>query len=115
MVLVGTFNKIRDYFGTPYFDLHATFRRQLKKIDWLIVSGYSFGDKGVNSVLSEWMRARPQSMLLVLNARGDECVESARGAIRSLWRHYQGKQMFIHPDYLAGCKWRELRCQHQIE
>ena len=52
-LLIGTFNKVRDYFMSPCFDVMAAFRRQLKSIDHLITSGYSFGDKGINAVLIE--------------------------------------------------------------
>jgi hypothetical protein len=109
--LVGTFNKIRDYSLRPYFDLQATFRRQMDKVDYLMVSGYSFGDKGVNAVLSEWMDASTHSKLLVLHADGDQLLEQARGAIRYLWEHYGRARMFTYPSHLIDCAWGALREQ----
>jgi hypothetical protein len=107
-VLLGTFNKIRDYFMRPYFDLMATFRRQMEKIDSVIVSGYSFRDKGVNAVLSQWMRAVARRKILILHANGEQCVAEARGAIRNLWHTFGGGRMRIHSEYLNDCAWREL-------
>jgi hypothetical protein len=108
-ILVGTFNKIRDYFETPYFELWTMLRRQLAKIDSLIVSGYGFGDKGVNTALCEWIRANPQSKLLVLHDDGDKCFSSCRGAIRRLWKKFGGIRLIAHSSYLSKCEWRNLR------
>lgn len=112
-VLLGTFNKIRDYFMRPYFDLMATFRRQMETIDSVIVSGYSFRDKGVNAVLTQWMRAVARRKILILHAEGEKCVTDARGAIRNLWHTFGGGRMRIHSEYLKACAWRELvKCYH---
>ena len=113
-ILVGTFNKIRDYSRPPFFDLQATFRQQMDKVDYLMVSGYSWGDKGVNAVLSEWMYKRTQSKLLVLHADGDQCLERARGAIWNLRERCGKARMFTYPSHLNDCGWRDLRQQHQI-
>ncbi|MBI4909711.1 MAG: SIR2 family protein [Acidobacteria bacterium] len=115
VLLIGTFNKIRDYFKTPYFDLQATFRRQMSKIDCLMVSGYSFGDKGVNAVLSEWMHESAESKLIVLHADGDRCLERGRGAIWKLWERYaRTRRMLTFPSYLNNTSWGILRRDHKI-
>jgi SIR2-like domain len=107
-MLLGTFNKIRDYFESPYFDLTATFRGQMTKIRCLLVSGYSFGDKGINAVLSEWMRTHRRARIVVLADEGSQCFEHARGAIRRLREEYPNR-IFAHRSYLVNCKWRDLR------
>jgi len=107
-VLLGTFNKIRDYFGQPYFDLFASLRTQLLSIGLLIVSGYSFGDKGVNSVLTEWMRSGEGRKMFILCAEGENCISHGRGAIRGLWNSYSNSGMYIHPAYLSDCNWDSL-------
>ena len=104
MLLVGTFNKIRDYYGTPYFDLAAVFRKLLTTFDWLIISGYSFGDKGINTALSEWLDFHPSAKILVLDKKGDQCFDSARGAIRKRKERIQ-----LHDSYLCGSKWEDIK------
>ena len=106
-MLVGTFNKIRDYYETPYFDLAAVFRRQLRGIDWLVVSGYSFGDKGINTTLSEWLDSHRAATILVLHARGDRCLDRARGAIR----RRRGRMRF-HEWHLCESNWGDLRSRY---
>lgn len=107
-VLLGTFNKIRDYFMRPYFDLMVTFRRQMNVIDTVIVSGYSFRDKGVNTVLTEWMRTGAHRNILILHERGNQCVRDARGAIRRLWKTFGKGRMRVHSEHLNACDWRDL-------
>lgn len=103
-MLVGTFNKIRDYYGIPYFDLAAVFRKLLTTFDWLIISGYSFGDKGINTALSEWLDFHPSAKILVLDKKGNQCLDSARGAIRKRKERIQ-----LHDSYLCGSKWEDIK------
>jgi hypothetical protein len=104
MMLVGTFNKIRDYYGTPYFDLAAAFRRLLTTFDWLIISGYSFGDKGINTALSEWLDFHRSAKILVLDKKGAQCLDGARGAIRK-----RKERMQFYDSYLCASKWEDLK------
>ena len=73
-MLLGTFNKMRDYFSPPYCDLWQAFRERLQQIDRLFVSGYSFGDKGVNSVVTDWLFGRKNSKLVLLHQDPEGCV-----------------------------------------
>jgi len=113
-VLVGTFNKIRDYFEVPYSDLIVAFRRQIRTISVLIVSGYSFGDKGVNAVLNDWLRSSPETRMLVLHQGGKAFLAGARGAIRKLLDDLGGGpqdpngRMLVHPQHLNDCSWDDL-------
>lgn len=114
-ILVGTFNKIRDYTSPPFLDLLVEFRRQLQETDWLIVSGYSFGDKGVNAVLDRWLWSRQESGLLVLDEQGEACISQARGVIQHCWSELGDQRFFVHPAYLNNCSWCWLRQQYKIE
>ena len=58
MLLVGTFNKVSEYSQGIFRELHYRFRRTLHKADQLVVCGYSFGDKGINSEIIEWYYAK---------------------------------------------------------
>jgi len=113
-VLLGTFNKIRDYFNQPYFDLVAAFRRQMAAIETLVVSGYSFRDKGVNIILVEWMRGSSNRNMLILDEKGEGCVAGARGAIRNLWGEFGNTRMRVHRKYLSDCGWQNLVARHFV-
>jgi hypothetical protein len=107
-LLIGTFNKMRDYSARPWFDLLYVFRRQLGRIQKVFVSGYSFGDKGVNTCLAEWLDGSQHRRLICLHKQGNACFESARGAIRDRWQQDRWHQMHSRPQYLADSDWATL-------
>lgn len=85
LLLIGTFNKIPDYTGGVFVDLFAQLRRRLDQADALVVSGYGFGDKGINSQIIEWVyRARGRRIVLVHPEPG-KLRAAARGAVRNKW------------------------------
>lgn len=112
-LLMGTFNKIRDYSREPYFNLNDRFRRLLAQSGVVIASGYSFGDKGVNGVLANWMLSKRQRRLIVLSADPSGWIEGARGAIRNLVLRRSG-QLLTHPRYLCDCTWHELKSEYHL-
>lgn len=85
-LLIGTFNKLAEYSQGISLDLYYRFRRMLNAADQLAVCGYSFGDKGINTVLLEWFYAKPdRRRLLLIHPDPKELVKNARGAIRNRW------------------------------
>ena len=111
---MGTFNKIRDYTREPYFTLNCHFRQILDPCDLVIASGYSFGDKGVNGVLANWMLTHHDARLLVLSANAAGWIQSARGAIRNLPERAGPGRVLTHPQYLSDCTWPELKRDYRI-
>jgi hypothetical protein len=57
LTLVGRFNKELAYAGAPFTELFAAARMALREISTLVVSGYSFGDKAVNTMITDWIYA----------------------------------------------------------
>lgn len=88
-LLIGTFNKMLSYTNAPYLPLYYGFYRQLEATDRLIVCGYSFGDKGVNQQIVNWMDGKSDRRMVVVDACTEEKLrEKARGAIligRNRW------------------------------
>jgi hypothetical protein len=87
MILVGAFDKILRYNSQPFIELQYRFMRALEdeSCTALIVCGYSFGDKGVNTRIVEWMRRSPNNRLLVIDPQDSQMIhERARGAIQQI-------------------------------
>ncbi len=80
-LLIGTFNKPIQYNWRLMLDIHYRFRKVLRNVDTLIVCGYSFGDKAINTQLISWYDAERSRSLVVIDPR-DKCkiIESARFA-----------------------------------
>ena len=91
MLLVGTFNKISDYSQGIFRDLHHEFRSMLRKADQLVVCGYGFGDKGINSEVIDWYYAKRGRRFVVIHPEPRELVSNARGAIRNKWKTWEDR------------------------
>jgi len=54
-ILIGTINKLIDYNSGIYNDLQFYFRKFLNDSNYLIIAGYSLGDRGVNNQIIDWL------------------------------------------------------------
>ena len=101
-LLVGTFNKMLEYTTGIFADLHCHFHRCLRQTRLLVCCGYGFGDKGINTKLSEWINAGPDRRLVVVHADPDQLFCCSRGAIADHWPAWQrqGKLVLVK-------KWNE--------
>ncbi len=108
LCLTGTFNKMVDYCKDPFHTMHFLFRRLLQKCDLLVVSGFSFGDKGINTTLAQCFGENDRLRMLVLDTNR-MCLSNARGAITTLSERHGKGRIFVHPEYIGTCSWSGLR------
>ena len=88
ILLAGTFNKIQDYTRGIFHELHCQFRQSIDNVDQLLVSGYSFGDKGINSQIINWYYAKRGRRLIIIHPNPKSLFKNARNAIRSKWQEW---------------------------
>ena len=89
MLLIGTFNKISQYSAGIFRDLHCCFRSTLNNASQLIVCGYSFNDKGINSEIIGWIYGNRERKLIVIHPDPDSLLSNARPAIRNRWCEWE--------------------------
>ena len=89
LLLIGTFNKIYEYSGGIFRDLHYGFRQAISSVDGLVVSGYGFSDKGINSEIIEWFYGRRGRRIVVIDPHAESLPEQARPAIRNKWEAWK--------------------------
>ena len=95
-ILAGTFNKILDYSSEVFIELHHRFHRALRDCRTLVICGYGFGDKGVNTRIAEWRHKSWNPKLLIIDpAAPSKIVQRARGAI-------QREIAVLHPETAIG-------------
>lgn len=86
IILVGTFNKmLYQARGDSFLDLLCLFRRRLASADRLVISGYGFGDKGINGIIIEWLTS-PHHRVLLIDPAPEDTLDRGRGAVQSLVR-----------------------------
>lgn len=97
-ILVGRHNKILSYTNAWYLELYYCFTRRLERADILIVSGYSFGDKGINgAIIRGFASCDPRKLLIVIDpSEKSELLEKARYAIASKWSLLESRGLLKH-------------------
>jgi len=94
ILLIGTFNKMLEYLNNIFELLYEEFKRTLKVTDLLIVSGYGFGDKGINSRLSFWLNKRKAHKMIIIHPDKKALLKQARGHFHKYIMSYN----CIHPQ-----------------
>lgn len=100
LFLAGTFNKMFSYLNHVFLELHYRFHRALGETSQLVVSGYGFGDKGINNRITDWMCSACSSvarkMILIEPRSLDNLQHTARGAIAGKLVSWQNAGSLIH-------------------
>jgi hypothetical protein len=66
-IILGSFNKLSEYSRGINFDLQCLFAKHLNMCNRLIISGYSFGDKGINSRIINWLYGNHQRKIIIIH------------------------------------------------
>lgn len=107
--LAGTFNKMLNYTDEIFLDLHYAFATRPHSADRLLVCGYSFGDKGINSQLVTWLYGNRGRRLLVCHPNHDKLKRAARGAISKNWDRWQKSgNLRVIPYYIEDLDWSKI-------
>lgn len=110
VLLVGTFNKILKYSSGIFAYLHNEFRVALKKASLLVICGYSFGDKGINSYICNWVYSLESPRIVIIHQRHDRLKAMARGAIANKWNDWREKGILrIVPKWIEEVSWQNIR------
>ncbi len=67
LLLIGKHNKLFDYTNFVFEDLHYRFYKALRESSDLIVCGYGFGDRGINTRIKNWRQSNPNNRLFIIN------------------------------------------------
>lgn len=72
LFLTGVGNKIASYNRGIYAEMIFRFHEVLKSSDLMIMSGYGWGDKGINIRLIEWLLGKEERRLFLLHEKPEE-------------------------------------------
>jgi hypothetical protein len=112
LILVGRFNKELDYVDDPYWSTFRALAQSLSSLQRLVISGYGFADRAINTLLINWIYAKPQGERSLVVMHNDEGVllGSARGSIANKWDQWrsQGTLRWI-PKFPCDYSWPELK------
>lgn len=81
-VLIGTINKMLAYNSGIYAELQQFFYQRLLNATHLVIAGYGFGDKGINSRIIDWMRQSASNTIQIIEPDVEACSFFSRPTIR---------------------------------
>lgn len=109
-ILIGTFNKIYEYTESIFSNIYYQFKALLGRSQNLVVSGYSFGDKGVNSAILEWLYSDRKNKIIVIHKDPDTLLKiTARTAIRKAYTGMAKSNFLTISKYIQHTSWSEIK------
>ncbi len=107
--LTGTFDKILAYESWLFPDQHMRFHEALRAARRVIVIGYGFGDKAINSRLIGWLARRREHRLIVCHPNPAALRSSARPAIARRWNEWrQDGQLAVIESYVGDLEYASI-------
>ncbi len=83
--LVGTLNKLEEYSTEMFCNLHSCFRSTISAVDRLVICGYSFGDKGINERIIEWIRGGESRRFVIIDPHREDLKTNACDVMKNDW------------------------------
>lgn len=110
VLLAGTFNKMLEYTSSIYADLHCQFRESIRAGSRLVISGYGFGDKGVNSQIVEWMYQAESNTICLIHPDPSACRRKSRGVILKHWDKWlSAGRLKIVEGGIGDANWEDIK------
>lgn len=81
-ILIGTFNKMLGYLSDIYEILFNEFKSVIEASEMIIISGYGFGDKGINTRLMHWLYQAKSRKMIIIHPNLDSLIENSRGSFK---------------------------------
>jgi SIR2-like domain len=107
--LTGTFDKILAYETWIFPDQHVRFHEALRKTERVVVIGYGFGDKAINTRLIAWLARASEHTLIVCHPCPDELCDNARGAIQNYWTSWKDEgRLKVVPACVADLNYEAI-------
>ena len=95
--LTGINNKYLDYNSSIFLRLFYYFQKLLDSTNNLIVSGYSFGDNGINLRLIDWFINDSNRKLIIICPNKDSLISSAKGAMQKRLKDFPSIRLKFIP------------------
>jgi hypothetical protein len=84
-ILAGTHLKATQYGFGIYAEMHFWFHRLLRQHRIIAMSGYGWGDRGINGRLMEWLHSPEDRSLVLMDQKMEDLVSFSRSP---LWHRY---------------------------
>ena len=109
LFLTGTFDKPLEYDSSIYADEHHRFHESLQQADAVVVIGYGFRDKAINSQLIGWLNRAGHCRLTVIHGDEAKLLAAARPAIQRQWKAWVGAdRLRVVEKWIRDTGWGDI-------
>lgn len=109
LILIGTYNKMLEYTSGIFTSLLCNFHDSLNSTKILIVSGYSFGDKGINSIIIDWLYSSRDNKLIIIHPDEKQFLYNTRGSITKNWATWKKNlSVAFIENKIEHCQWSDI-------
>jgi hypothetical protein len=109
VLLAGTFDKPLAYDSTVYADQHYRFHDSLRSAVAVVVIGYGFRDKAINSRLSGWLHGGRDRRLIVVHGDAADVIRNARPAIGRNWNRWiNDGRLRVVERWVGAASWSDV-------
>lgn len=110
LILAGTFNKISEYTNNIFGDMFYSFKQKLKRISSLVIVGYGFRDKGINTAILEWLYSNRNNKIVIIhpNPKG-LLTNKARYAIRRSYENHAKNNYIFISKKVENITWNDIK------
>jgi hypothetical protein len=106
--LAGTFNKIFAYQSPVFFEQHIGAYEALRRSSTLIVIGYGFRDKAINTRVIDWL-SNSEARLIIVHRDPESAVKGGRPALRhAVARAATQGQVATIEKWVEDASWEEI-------
>jgi hypothetical protein len=81
-ILIGTFNKMLGYLAGVYEILFDQLKSTILESEYIIISGYGFGDKGINARLTNWLFSSQARKMILVHPDRETLISNSRGSFK---------------------------------
>ena len=107
VLLIGTVNKMLEYLRGIFLQLHLQFYHRLAQTNRLVVSGYGFGDDGINMRIHEWMQSSDDRKLVVIDPNPESVRKKFGGHVRD--ERKEQSKLLIEECGIEQISWERIK------
>jgi hypothetical protein len=81
-LLIGTFNKMLGYLSGIHELLFEELKSAIKSSELIIIAGYAFADKGINTRLTNWLIHDNAKKMILIHPNKNNLINKSRGSFK---------------------------------
>ena len=108
-ILAGTHNKLEGYAYGIFSDLMTEFNILLYEADIIVICGYGFGDRGINSRLSNWLRLDIKNQIIVIHHDKEKLKRNLEHHAAQLLNLIDPKRIHFEEKKFEDIQWDDVK------